>query len=77
LGQDLPDEVDVCKSQVLCRDAGAISSQAVKTPKNMAPVINREMAAIQRRFRAPHAQERVQDDVEAIQAMIAVYGEAP
>jgi hypothetical protein len=49
----------------------------VKTPKNMAPVINREMAAIQRRFRAPHAQERVQDDVEAIQAMIAVYGEAP
>ena len=45
-------------------------------PKNMASVIVRERAAIQRRTRGQHARERAQDYVEAIQALIAVYGEA-
>jgi DtxR family manganese transport transcriptional regulator len=35
-----------------------------------------EMAANQRRTRRQHAQERAQDYVEAIQALIAAYGEA-
>ena len=76
LGQGLLDEVVVCKSQVLCQDTGDVASQAVNTPKNMAAVIDRERAAIQRRARGQHARERAQDYVEAIQTLIAVYGEA-
>ena len=76
MGQALLDEVEVCKSQVLCQNTRSLSPQAVKTTKNMASVIDREMAAIQRRTRGQHAQERAQDYVEAIQALIAVYGEA-
>ena len=54
-----------------------VPSQAVKTPRNMQSVINgSEMAANQRQTGRQHAQERAQDYVEAIHALIAAYGEA-
>ncbi|MGA7880748.1 MAG: helix-turn-helix domain-containing protein [Terrimicrobiaceae bacterium] len=49
----------------------------MKTPEKMQSVINgSEMAANQRQTRRQHAQERAQDYVEAIHALIAAYGEA-
>jgi DtxR family manganese transport transcriptional regulator len=52
-------------------------SLSVKTPKHTASLISgREMAANQRRTRQQHAQERAQDYVEAIAALIGAYGEA-
>jgi DtxR family manganese transport transcriptional regulator len=47
------------------------------TRKHTASLINgREIAANQRRTRRQHAQERAQDYVEAVAALIGAYGEA-
>ena len=70
-------DVNVCNSPVLCHDGEGVPSQAVKTPRNMQSVINgSETAANQRQTRRQHAQERAQDYVRAIHALIVAYGEA-